>query len=291
VYWEYVERAKYFVQNRGEMSFGEGSETNAVAKIMKMYGVVPHDHFTGMLPGQKFHNHEPMFVEIEDFFASVKERSAWNEDEVVSTVKAILKHYLGDVPTMVKVDGKEMTPQAYMAHLGLVPDDYVNFMSLMELPYGKKGVYDVPDNWWRSNDYYNVKLDEFMDVIKKGVKDGYGISIGGDVSEPGMDRITQVAVIPSFDVPSDQINEFSRQLRFNNGATTDDHAMHLVGYKEVDGKTWFLIKDSSSGSRSCGEKCDKFGYYFFHEDYVKLKMMSITIHKDAAKDLLKKLNK
>ncbi|MBT4775992.1 MAG: peptidase C1, partial [Crocinitomicaceae bacterium] len=52
VYWEYVERAAYFVESRGNMTLGEGSETNAVAKNMKKYGIVPYDHFTGMTAGQ-----------------------------------------------------------------------------------------------------------------------------------------------------------------------------------------------------------------------------------------------
>ena len=36
VYWEYVERAKYFVNQRGNMTLGEGSETNALSKIMNV---------------------------------------------------------------------------------------------------------------------------------------------------------------------------------------------------------------------------------------------------------------
>ena len=64
--------------------------------------------------------------------------------------------------------------------------------------------------------------------------------------------------------------------------------MHLVGFLQKDGKYWYLIKDSSSGSRNVGEGDKKFGYYFFSEDYVKLKMMDFTVHKDAVKNLLKK---
>ena len=64
--------------------------------------------------------------------------------------------------------------------------------------------------------------------------------------------------------------------------------MHLVGYYEKDGKTWFLIKDSSSGSRNNDINAKEFGYYFFSEDYMKLKMMGFTIHKDAVKGILKK---
>ena len=49
---------------------------------------------------------------------------------------------------------------------------------------------------------------------------------------------------------------------------------------------WYLIKDSASGSRNADPK----GYYFYREDYVKLKMMDFFVNKDAVKDLLAKFN-
>lgn len=255
VYWEYVERAKYFVAHRGDMTLGEGSETNAVAKIMNLYGAVPAKAYTGMLEGQAFHNHEQMFEEINNYFASVKAQNAWNESQVVGTVKDILEHYMGPIPSKVTVDGKEMSPREYLKkHLGLQPEEYVNFMSLVQHDYYKKAVYDVPDNWWRSNDYNNVPLDDFMAIIKSAIKNGYSLAIGGDVSEVGFDKDEQVAVVPDFDIPSANINEYARQMRFSNNATTDDHAMHIVGYQEVKGETWFLVKDSGSGSRNGGSR-------------------------------------
>lgn len=290
VYWEYVERARYFVKTRGKMHLGEGSETNAVAKNMKQYGMVPWEAFNGLSDGQKFHNHEPMFKEFENYLAGVKKRNAWDEETVVKTVKSILEHYVGKVPTEVTVEGKKMTPLQYMKNvLKLNPDDYVDFMSLMDKPYWQKGEYEVPDNWWHSAAYYNVPLLDFMTGVKEAVDKGYSISIGGDVSEPGFDKIAQCGIIPSFDIPSAYIDENARLARFQNGATTDDHAMHLIGHKEHKGATWFLVKDSGSGSRNCGEGCKQFGYYFIHEDYVKLKFMSFTVHKDAVKNLLKKM--
>lgn len=290
VYWEYVERARYFVKNRGDMYFGEGSETNAVARMMEKYGIVPYDAYTGIPADQPFPNHKPMYEELDKYLKSVKERNAWNEKEVVSTVQSILNHYLGEPPTEITIDGKKMTPLEYMEdELKLHPEDYVNVMSLMKYPYWENAEYDVPDNWWNSADYVNVPLEDFMQGLVNAVNNGYGVSIGGDVSETGLDRDAQVAVIPTFDIPSEYIDESARQFRFNNGTTTDDHAMHVVGIKEHQGDTWFLVKDSGSGSRSCGEGCKSFGYYFFHEDYVKLKMMTYTIHKDALKDMLEKM--
>lgn len=290
VYWEYVERAKYFVENRGKMNFGEGSETNAVARMIKIYGMVPAEAFSGKNPEIPFHNHTPMFKELDNYLKGVKERNAWNKEEVVATTKSILNYYLGTPPKTVKVNNKEMTPQEYTEKvLKLKTDDYVNFMSLMQAPYYQKSEYKVEDNWWKSNDYNNVPLEDFMEGIKSALKKGYTISIGGDVSEAGLDANKQVAIIPTFDIPSEYIDENARQFRFSNKTTTDDHAMHLVGYLEKDGKTWFLIKDSGAGSRNCGESCKSFGYFFFHEDYIKLKMMTTTVHKDAVKDMLKKI--
>ena len=292
VYWEYVERAKYFVETRGQMTLGEGSQTMAVARMMKKYGAVPAADYTGMKSGQKFHTHAKMYEEIEAYLKGIKERNDWNESNAVATVRSILDFHMGPIPTKIKFENKEYTPLDFSKNvLKINPDDYVDFMSLMTAPYWEKAEYVVPDNWWHSKDFNNIPLDDYMTVIKTAIKNGYGISIGGDVSEAGFQSWKQVAVIPTFDIPSEYIDENARTFRFLNNSTTDDHAMHLVGYYEVDGKTWFLIKDSGAGSRNCGEGCKSFGYYFMHEDFIKLKMMTFTIHKDAVKDILTKIKK
>ena len=292
VYWEYVERTKYFVKNKGEMHVGEGSESNAIAKIMELYGAVPFEAYTGQVNGLSYYNHEPLFEEVEAYFKELKAKNDWDEDKAVSKVRALLDKYIGAVPTQVTVNGKKMTPLQYRDYVKIKPADYVNFMSLMEAPYYEKATYNVPDNWWRSNDYNNIPLADFISLIKESLKKGYSISIGGDVTEPGFDKITQTALVPAFDIRSEDINEYSRQLRFTNGATADDHAMHLVGiYEKDNNETWYLLKDSGSGSRNAGESSDQFGYYFMNEDYVKLKMLSLTVHKDAAQEFLKKMKK
>lgn len=288
-YWEYVEKARRFVQQRGASLFDEGSEGNAVVRIYKMYGAVPLEDYTGMAPGQNYHNHEPMVAEMKAYLNSVKSLNAWNEEEVISTIKAIMNHYIGMPPAKVKVNGKEMTPKQYLTDvLKLNMDDYVDVTSIMGKPYWAKVEYEVPDNWWHDSSYYNVPLNDYMAIVKAAVRAGYTMMIGGDVSEPGFDPWNQIAVVPSFDIPSEYIDESARMIRFVNGSTTDDHGMHLVGFLEKDGKDWYLVKDSGSGSRNCGKESKNFGFYFMHEDYVKLKMMGFLIHKDAVKEILKK---
>lgn len=289
VYWQYVEKAREFVRTRGTSLFEEGSETEAVADMMKLYGVVPLDAYNGLKSGQPFHDHKKMVEEMRNYLTSVKASNQWNSDIVLSTIKSIMDFYIGAPPTMVTVDGKKITPQEYLKNIAkLNPEDYVDVMSLMESPYFTKAEYKVPDNWWHSANYYNVPLDDFMSIIKNAIKNGYSMSIGGDVSESGMDNKTGVAVVPSYDIPAAYIDEHARQLRFTNGSTTDDHAMHLVGYADRKNGTWFLIKDSGAGGHNNPVAP---GYWFMHEDFVKLKMTTFTVHKDAVKDILPKFNK
>lgn len=286
VYWEYVEKTKEFVRTRGNSAFGEGSESNAVTRMMKQYGIVPYDAYTGLKPNQPFYDHASLFDELNKYLQNVKASGAWNEEEVVATVKSMMKSQMGEPPVDVTIDGKKMTPQAYLKDIcKLNPDDYIEFMSLMQSPYWTKAEYDVPDNWWNSSDYYNVPLDTWMDIIKKGIKAGYSVAIGGDVSEGGINPELGVAMIPSYDIPHANIDENARQLRFSNGTTTDDHGIHLVGWCEKSNGMWFLIKDSGSSSRNNPQNP---GYFYYHEDFVKLKMMTFTIHKDAVKDVLAK---
>jgi bleomycin hydrolase len=291
VYNEYVEKAREYVATRGTSLFGEGSEANAVTRMFKKYGAVPAESYSGLTGGRKYHNHEKMKEEMDSYLKWVKEANAWNEEEVLSTIKSILNFYLGTPPSEITVAGKKYTPKQYLSDvLKIVPEDYVDILSYMQEPYYKKVVYSVPDNWWNSSDYYNIPLDEYLNTLRAVTEAGFTVSIGGDVSEAGFDSETQCAIIPSFDIPSASINEEARQFRFSNNTTTDDHGIHLVGYTDFKGLRWYLIKDSGAGSRNNDQNAKEFGYYFFREDFVKLKMMNFTVHKDAVKELLKKFN-
>ena len=287
VYWEYVEKAKEYVRSRGSSVFDEGSETNAVQRSLAKHGAVPLEAYSGMKPGQPYHDHSKMIGEMRAYLEGVKERSAWGTESVVATIRDIMDHYIGAPPSTVSWKGKKISPQGFLQDVaGIVPDEYVTFMSLKSEPYWTSAEYKVGDNWWHSKDYYNVPLADFTALIKSSLKQGYSISIGGDVSESGIDSKRGIMMIPSYDIPSSYIDEHARLLRFVNGATTDDHAMHVIGFAERPNGTWYLVKDSGAGGHA---NKDHSGYWYMHEDYIKLKMMTATVHKGAVKDILQRL--
>lgn len=288
VYWEYVERAQEFVKTTGETSLGEGSESNAILRIMTNHGMMPYSAFPGLKNRLNYNNHEEFYENYENYLNYVKSNNLWNETVVVDSVKKLLDKYIGTPPNTFEHKGVEYNPQNFMTDcMKLNPRQYFSFMSTKELNYNQKGELVENDNWWHSKDYYNLSLDDYMKVINNAVTDGYSVSLCGDVSEPGYDQYAEVAVIPSFDIPSEYINEDARQMRLSNGTTTDDHCIHIVGYQKVGDDYWYLIKDSGSGGFDGPNK----GYRFYHEDFIKLKMMNIMMNVEPARLMLDKIIK
>ncbi|MFH1251815.1 MAG: C1 family peptidase [bacterium] len=287
VYWEYVEKARRFIRERGDSYFAEGSESNAVFRIMKQYGAVPAEVYTGLINDATRHNHTALIEKMEAYLKYCKENNFWNEETALESIKLILNEHIGQPPSEFSYDGKEYTPQNFLKKvLKLKLDDYVDLMSTSSIPFYTQGIFDVPDNWWLDSSYYNIPLDEWCSVIQKAMERGYTICIGGDVSEPGYFGPEDAAFVPSFDIPQEYINQDSREYRIQNGNTEDDHGIHMIGYTKVGDYNWYLIKDSARGSRQGKYE----GYYMYREDYPKLKMLGFSVHKDIVKDILKKFD-
>ena len=285
VYWEYVEKARGFVRSRGSSVFGQGSQSAAVLRALREHGAVPAEAYSGLTGGRTEHDHDTtVFAEIDAYLGSVKASGAWNEEAVASTVRAILDHHLGAPPATVSVDGKALGPKEYLEKVVRVdPDDYVALLSTMAEPYWQRTEYAVPDNWWHGKEYLNVPLDAFLGSVRGALTRGFSVALSADMSEPGYSiGPPGIAVVPTWDVPSAQIDEAARELRFENGSTTDDHVLHAVGWLTKGGTAWFLVKDSWSSAWNN----DHPGYYFFREDYVKLKTLALLVHRDAVKELL-----
>jgi len=285
VYWEYVEKARRFIKEKGTSFLGQGSEQNAVIARMKKYGAVRASDYTGLLSDQTEHDHSKLFQEIKNFLNFCKQNDDWDEEKALSYVKIILNKHLGSLPETIEVDGQVMTPKEYLENTLQLPlEDYVCFMSTKSIPFYTKGEYKVPDNWWHSEEYYNLPLNDFYNAVIDSLKKGYTVALGGDVSEPGISGSDDIAIVPTFDIPQPLIDQDSREFRFYNRTSSDDHAIHAVGYKEDQDQTWILIKDSGRSAHRGQFK----GYYFYRQDYVKLKMLSFMVHRDALAELLAK---
>jgi bleomycin hydrolase len=284
VYWEYVEKARRFVREKGNSFLGQGSEPNSALARIKQYGLVRDADYTGLLDGRTAHDHGPFFREFKDYLTGLAAKGAWDEAAALAGVRALLDRHLGRPPDSIRVDGRSLTPLEYLASLGLGPDDYVAFISFMYAPFYTKDEFRVPDNWWHCADFHNLPLYEFSLALLRTLRKGYSAALAVDFSEPGYLGTSDVAMVPTFDIPSAYIDQSSRELRFANGASTDDHSVHGVGYLESGKGNWFLIKDSWENAWWGKAK----GYFFYQDDYIRLKCLMFLAHKDAVKEVLAK---
>ena len=284
VYYEYVEKARRFVQQRGASFFDSGSEGNVVMQVWSRYGIVPADAYRGTVDPDGRYLDAPLLVEMKAYLDHVKQHELWDEELVVNSLRLILDKYMGQPPERFTYAGAELTPQQFLTDIvRLRFDEYVCIMSTLAVPFHEYGEYKVPANWWHSADYYNVPLDEFYGVIQRAAGKGYTVKLNGDVSEPGLSGKDGLAIIPSFDIPREHIDQAARELRIFNKTTDDDHDVHLVGTTRVGDSDWFLIKDSMAAAHWGPFK----GYMFYRADYVKLKMLTYIVHGDIVRDVVK----
>ncbi|MFW5805630.1 MAG: C1 family peptidase [Bacteroidales bacterium] len=219
VYWEYVEKARRYVKTRGESHFSQGSQANAVTRMIKLHGAVPYDVYSGLTNDRKYHTHAEMMKEIKSYLNHVKKVAAWNEEKVISTIRSIMHHHIGEPPSEFEYEGNKYTPDGFReSYLKFDVDDYVDVMSSIEFSYNQQAIYKVPDNWWKCDTYWNLSLEDYMYLLNTSLKNGYSVAIGGDVSEAGFSRNTNAAVIPDYDIASRNINANAREFRFDNNS-------------------------------------------------------------------------
>jgi bleomycin hydrolase len=283
VYWEYVERTRRFVREYGHSVIAEGSQDHGTLEVFRVHGAVPASAYAGCPRADGRHDHRPLVTEVRSFLDWMKENRYWDEEGAVAHVRTILDRHLGPPPESFSYEGRTCRAREFLREvLRLDMDDYVNVVSTLKEPFGQYVLLDVVDNWRRKDDYLNLPLADFYRVVKEAVRSGYPVSLGGDVSEPGLDGLQDAAVIPSWDIPAEAIDQAAREFRIATRQTTDDHGVHAVGFLRHGGRDWFLIKDSNRSSR-----LGRFpGYYFYDGDYIRLKSLAFMVHRDRLRGLL-----
>ncbi|UKN00147.1 aminopeptidase [Paracrocinitomix mangrovi] len=325
VYQAYLGKAEKYFRTDGNTNFDEGGAFHDIPWVIRKFGVVPKEAFTGLNYGSERHNHSEMVALLKGAMDGVMKARDHVDDRNPMTsswkkaLRGILNAYLGEVPEDVtefkfKVEGKEYNPISYRDELGLNMDDYVSITSFSNHPYYEKCQLAIADNWvWGSS--YNVPLADLWAAAEYALKEGYSFAWGADVSEKYFSFRSGLAIVPKdketiyvegkdnknfsdagadkkascFLKPGEEleITQELRQAAYDGKETTDDHGMHAVGLFKDQNDTKYLLIKNSWGTTS--NDCD--GYFYASEAYFKYKTINIYLHKDAiSKDMKKKLN-
>ena len=285
VRYTYPEKAKQYVMRHGLGNFSEGGQAHDVMNVVKKYGIVPEDAFPGKRDESKPHNHSELAsVQKAALDNLLKNKDASPSNQWYEIQESILNIYMGDLPQQVMFDGKTMSPMEFRDEMQINADDYVELTSYSHHPWYSKFSLEVPDNW--SFDlYYNLPVDELMEVMNSALKNGYTICWDGDVSEKHFSHGHGTATAPDDNDPGEEkeITQKMRQEAFMSWKATDDHLMHITGIAKDQNETKFYYTKNSWGTKD--RKYD--GYWYLSEPFVRLNTIAIMVHKDAVPEQLK----
>ncbi|MDL2314999.1 C1 family peptidase [Bacteroidales bacterium OttesenSCG-928-C19] len=306
----YMDKMEKYVRYHGNINFGGGGAFHDVINMIKKYGIVPEEDYTGLNYGEDNHIHAELDATMDAlakaFAKSKKPTSAWK-----TASNAVLDAYLGVAPENFTYKGTKYNPVSFAKSLGLNWDDYVEVTSFTHHPFYTSFIIEVPDNW-SFDKVYNVQLDEMIQVMDEAINAGYTIGWASDVSEKGFSWRNGVAIVPDevkqdlggseqekwekmndaekaamlykFDKPVKEktITQELRQQGFDNFETTDDHGMLIYGIaKDQNGNKYYMVKNS------WGTDHKYKGIFYASEAFVRAKTISIMINKNSLNSNLK----
>ena len=313
----YKDKARDYVRYQGNLNFGQGGAFGDVLYVLKHYGAVPFEEFTGLQNGDKRYNHNELEAMAKGFVENIVKEMMKANHRSPSWAKAydaLIDSYLGKAPETFKFDGKEFTPESFAKYLKLDADNYVSITSFSHHPFYQPFVLEIPDNW-RHGLSYNVPVDEMMQIMDYALENGFTVAWGTDVSEQGFTR-DGFAVLPDIEAattggrgsdmekwvgasagerrsmiaelikdpktPEIQVTQEYRQKGFDDLSTTDDHGMLIYGTaKDQYGKPFYMVKNS------WGTSIGYDGIWYVSKPFVAGKTMNIVVHKDALPKAIK----
>ncbi|QIE58229.1 aminopeptidase [Rasiella rasia] len=295
----YPKKLENFVMRQGKSQFSEGGLAHDVLNSVRDYGLVPNDAYSGLFQSETSHNH----AELVAVLKAMGETYIVNPARKLSkkwkpATEAVLDIYLGENLTKFTYEGTQYTPESFRDAMKIVPANYITVTSFQHAPFYSEFILNIPDNWSYGS-FYNVPLDEMMATLDNALAKGFTVELDCDVSERTFSSKDGVAVIPMNPennikalqgvYPERKITQEYRQEEFENFTTTDDHLMHITGtLVDQNGTKYYKVKNSWGTDESRNANG---GYVYFSEAYMRLKTISITIHKDAVPTATaKKLN-
>ncbi len=285
----YPIKAENYVMRQGKAQFSEGGLAHDVIHSVDRFGLVPVDAYTGLAPTENKHDHAEMVAVLEAMLNTYidnpgrKLSKKWKP-----AINAVLDTYLGTQLETFTFNNKSYTPKEFASAMRIEPSNYVSITSFTHAPFHESFILNIPDNF-SNGSFYNVTLDEFIQSIDHALENGFTITLDCDVSELSFSSKQGVAVIPAQNKnaklsvlgPEEEkvVKQQYRQDEFENYNTTDDHLMHITGKaKDQNGTIYYKVKNSwgTDVNRTAYN-----GYVYMSASYIRLKAISVLMHKDG----------
>ena len=306
VRWAYANKFEKYVRMQGTCNFSPGGEVFDALYAINESGMMTEDAYNGLVLGDQNHNHGELHTVLAEYGKIVnKQHNGKISKAWPNMVQSVLDVYLGEVPATFNYDGAEYDAKSFAEKYPLNIEDYVQISAFTNHANYKPYIMPIQDNWTNTMSY-NMPLDELMNELDNALNNGYTVGWAQDVSDKGFSRKAGVGVVLEDDIekirqsdekkykkmsddeikaslykfesvmPEKVVTEEMHQEAYENGQTTDDHSMLIVGIAhDQNGTKYYKVKNSWS------ERHGYEGYWYCSEAFVRLHTMFFTLHKDG----------
>jgi len=285
IYYNYVIQAENYLDKNGNARFSPGGLASHALDVYDKYGFVPSDVYEANFSVKRY-DYQNVLFPIKTILDSALTKS-YKRSEVLALVKKTLDNRIAPISDSFEYKDKVYKPKEFADKISKINiKDYYSFTSYKDYEFYKKCDLPVPANW-KHQTYYNLPLEEIIELVNYSLRNGFTLLWDGDVTEYPI--ITKQGVnfkvekVNLYQYPNDTlITDELRQLTFNDKSTTEDHNSHLVGIATAkNGNKYYILKDSNGP--------DNFskGFIYLSENYLALKTISVIVHKGGVPDKIK----
>ena len=304
VRWAYANKFEKYVRMQGTCNFSPGGEVFDALYAINESGMMTEDAYNGLVLGDQNHNHGELHTVLAEYGKIVnKQHNGKISKAWPNMVQSVLDVYLGEVPATFTFEGTEYDAKSLAEKYPLNINDYVQISAFTNHENYKPYIMPIQDNWTNTMSY-NMPLDELMNELDNALNNGYTVGWAQDVSDKGFSRKAGVGVVLEDDIekirqsdpkkykkmsddeikaslykfesvmPEKEVTEEMHQEAYENGQTTDDHSMLIVGIAyDQNGTKYYKVKNSWS------ERHGMEGYWYCSEPFVRLHTMFFTLNK------------
>lgn len=304
VRWAYANKFEKYVRMQGVCNFSPGGEVFDALYAINESGMMTEDAYNGLVLGDQNHNHGELHTVLAEYGKIVnKQHNGKISKAWPNMVQSVLDVYLGEVPATFTFEGTEYDAKSLAEKYPLNINDYVQISAFTNHENYKPYIMPIQDNWTNTMSY-NMPLDELMNELDNALNNGYTVGWAQDVSDKGFSRKAGVGVVLEDDIekirqsdpkkykkmsddeikaslykfesviPEKEVTEEMHQEAYENGQTTDDHSMLIVGIAyDQNGTKYYKVKNSWS------ERHGMEGYWYCSEPFVRLHTMFFTLNK------------
>ncbi len=306
VRWAYANKFEKYVRMQGTCNFSPGGEVFDVLYAINEDGMMTEEAYNGLVLGEGIHNHGELHSVLAEYGKIVnKQHNGKISKAWPAMVQSVLDVYLGTTPETFEFEGSQYDAKSFAEKYPININDYVQIGAFTNHENYKPYIMPIQDNWTNTLTY-NMTLDELMNELDNALNNGYTVGWAQDVSDKGFSRDAGVGVVLENDIekirqsdpkkykkmsddeiraslykfetvmPEKEVTEDMHQEAYENGQTTDDHSMLIVGIAhDQQGNKYYKVKNSWSANYGYN------GYWYCSEPYVRLHTMFFTVNKEG----------